>query len=131
MQGKPHLEFNGVDMTEGWHRPPGYPDGFEQKILASDLDETRKQGSRSRLMRLKPGAYSSLPFVHDHSEEVYLVEGDLVVGSDSYGEGGEQFKAPTYACRPPGVWHGPFASRMGCLMFELHYYEPTREGKAA
>ena len=37
---KPHLEFFGVDLNEGWASPPGYPAGVQQKILASDLDET-------------------------------------------------------------------------------------------
>ena len=46
---KPHLEFTRVDMAEGWASPPGYPSGIKQKILASDLDETRKMGSRTRL----------------------------------------------------------------------------------
>ncbi|NQV56860.1 MAG: cupin, partial [Rhodospirillales bacterium] len=55
-------------------------------------------------------------------EEVYLVEGDMIVGNDEDGNGGEQFFAPTYACRPPGVHHGPFKSEKGCVMFELHYY---------
>ncbi len=38
---KPHLEFHKVDMNQGWATPPGYPAGIQQKILASDLDETR------------------------------------------------------------------------------------------
>ncbi len=38
---KPHLEFTRVDMNAGWATPPGYPPGIKQKILASDLDETR------------------------------------------------------------------------------------------
>ena len=45
--------------------------------------------------------------MHDHWEEVYVVQGDLVVGNDKQGKGGEQSFAPTYACRPPGVHHGP------------------------
>lgn len=125
MQRKPHIEFATVDLATGWEVPPGYPQGMEQKILTSDLDETAKRGSRSRLMRIAPGAYSTKPFVHDHWEEVYLLEGDLVVGNDAEGQGGEQFLAPTYACRPPGVLHGPFTSRTGCVMFELHYYDPA------
>ena len=36
---KQHLEFIGVDMKNGWEVPPGYPPGFTQKVLASDLDE--------------------------------------------------------------------------------------------
>jgi hypothetical protein len=93
-----------------------------QKILASDIDERRKTGSRSRLLRLDPGAYSTEPFIHDHWEEVYLVSGDLIVGNDANGDGGEPFLAPTYACRPPGVHHGPFKSEGGCILFEIHYY---------
>ena len=34
-------------MSDGWHTPAGYPAGIKQKILASDLDETKKMGSRS------------------------------------------------------------------------------------
>ncbi|NKK61726.1 hypothetical protein [Rhizobium ruizarguesonis] len=29
--------------------------------------------------------------------------------------------AHPYACRPPGVFHGPFRSAMGCLLLEIHY----------
>ena len=121
-KGKPHTEFAPLDMDEGWETPPGYPEGMQQKILSTDLDEETKTGSRSRFLRILPGCYSTKPFVHDHWEEVYLVEGDMIVGNDENGEGGEQFHAPTYACRPPGVHHGPFKSVNGCVMFELHYY---------
>lgn len=121
--GKPHLEFMELDMDQGWETPPGYPEGIKQKILASDLDETAKTGSRSRLLRFDPGAFSTQPFVHDHWEEVFLVRGDLTVGNDDQGNGGENFSPPTYACRPPGVHHGPFKSEQGCLLFELHYYQ--------
>lgn len=126
--GKPHMEFFPLDMDEGWEVPPGYPEGIKQKVLASDLDETNKTGSRSRLLRFDPGAYSTVPFVHDHWEEVYLVSGTLTVGNDDKGNGGEPFDAPTYACRPPGVYHGPFKSENGCMLFELHYYAPTDDG---
>ena len=126
---KPHLEFFPVlmendDMENGWQTPPGYKQGFEQKILASDLDEVNKRGSRSRLLRIRPGTYSEAPFVHDHWEEVFLFQGDMIVGNDAQGNGGEQFFAPTYAVRPPGVYHGPFKSEKGCVLFELHYYQP-------
>ena len=60
--------------------------------------------------------------MHDHWEEVYVVQGDLIVGNDKQGKGGEQSFAPTYACRPPGVHHGPFTSRGGCILHEMHYY---------
>lgn len=127
---KPHLEFVGVDMKSGWTSPgANYPPGFSQKVLASDIDETAKRGSRTRLLRIEPGAYSTEPFVHDHWEEVFLVQGDLVVGNDEKGKGGQSSQAFTYACRPPGVRHGPFTSKSGCLLYEIHYYETSGKHK--
>jgi hypothetical protein len=119
---KPHLEFHPVDMGSGWQTPPGYPSGIEQKVLAGTLDEANKAGSRTRLLRFQPGVYTTEPFVHDYWEEVFLVEGDLTVGNDAQGHGGENFSAGTYACRPPGAAHGPFKSNDGCLLLESHYY---------
>ena len=123
---KPHLEFHPVDMATGWQTPAGYPSGIQQKILASDLDEQRKMGSRTRLLRFAPGAFTTAPFVHDHWEEVFLVSGDLTVGNDAQGRGGEAFQAPTYACRPPGAAHGPFKSEAGCVLYEIHYYDESK-----
>ena len=40
---KPHIEFSAVDFRSDWEIPPGYPPGFYQKILASDLDEEKKR----------------------------------------------------------------------------------------
>jgi hypothetical protein len=112
---KPHLEFVTVDMGSGWESPPGYPPGIRQKVLASDLDEAKKTGSRSRLLRFEPEAFSTQPFVHDYFEEVFLISGDLIVD-------GTPCAPFTYACRPPHTPHGPFRSNTGCLLFELHYY---------
>lgn len=126
---KPHMEFVELDMGTGWETPAGYPSGIKQKILASDIDEAKQTGSRTRLLRFEPGVFTTAPFVHDHWEEVYLVNGDLTVGNDDKGEGGEPFKSPTYACRPPGVFHGPFKSERGCLLYEIHYYDETRPFK--
>jgi len=123
---KPHLEFHTLDMSSGWETPPGYPAGIKQKILASDLNEKNKTGSRSRLLRFDPGVFTTAPFVHDHWEEVYLVSGDLIVGNDANGNGGEAFQPNTYACRPPGAYHGPFKSTKGCMLFEIHYYDESK-----
>jgi len=120
---KEHREFFAVDLDQGWHVPPGYPDGIEQKILAGRLDEENRRGNRTRLLRFRPGVFTTAPFVHDYWEEVYLVRGDLIVGNDANGEGGERFEPNTYACRPPGTTHGPFRSETGCLLLEIHYYD--------
>jgi len=119
---KEHKEFHAVDLADGWETPPGYPAGIQQKILAGRLDEANRTGNRSRLLRFAPGVYTTKPFVHDYWEEVYLISGDLIVGNDDRGEGGEAFSPNTYACRPPGAYHGPFKSKGGCLLFEIHYY---------
>jgi hypothetical protein len=124
---KPHLEFHTPNMKEGWETPEGYPPGIKQKILASDLDEQKKMGSRTRLLRFDPGVFTTAPFVHDHWEEVYLVSGDLTVGNDAQGNGGKNFPAGTYACRPPGAYHGPFKSEGGCMLFEMHYYDESKK----
>jgi hypothetical protein len=122
---KLHDEFHAVDMSSGWEVPAGYPAGIQQKILSGALDETAKRGSRSRLLRFEPGVFTTAPFVHDYWEEVFLVSGDLTVGNDEAGNGGTAFAPFTYACRPPGAFHGPFKSEKGCVLFELHYFDPV------
>src|SRR5580692_4772047 len=114
---KLHDEFHAIDMESGWEVPAGYPAGIEQKILSGGLDEAKGKGSRSRLLRFKPGVYTTKPFVHEYWEEVFLVSGDLTVGNDEAGKGGESFAPNTYASRPPRAWHGPFKSEKGCLLF--------------
>ncbi len=129
MQGigrfKSHLEFLALEMDEGWETPPGYPDGIEQKIISGRLDEDKKRGIRTRLLRFQPDARSIDPFVHEYWEEVLLISGDLIVGSADDEAGEETFEPYTYACRPPGVQHGPFRSEGGCLLVEVHYYEDS------
>ncbi len=113
---KEHIEFLTLDIDQGWEIPEGYPEGVEQKILNGGLNETNKTGTRSRLLRFKPGAFTTEPFEHDFWEEVFLVSGNLVVA-------GETFDPFTYACRPPHIPHGPFSSPDGCILYEIHYYD--------
>ena len=122
---KEHREFFALDMASGWEVPAGYPDGIQQKILSGSLDEDGKRGSRTRLLRFDPGVYTTEAFVHDYWEEVFLVSGDLTVGNDANGDGGEAFAPFTYACRPPGTHHGPFKSEAGCMLLETHYFDPV------
>ena len=122
---KEHKEFYTLNMDEGWDVPEGYPSGIQQKILSGRLDEENKRGHRTRLLRFLPGVYTTAPFVHEYWEEVYLLSGELIVGNDEQGEGGETFSPNTYACRPPGAFHGPFKSVDGCLLYEIHYFDPV------
>jgi hypothetical protein len=125
---KLHREFHPIAMTgDGWQLPDGYEPGggVDEKILSGSLDAKNRRGSRTRLLRFQPGVYTTEPFVHEYWEEVFLLQGDLTVGNDRNGHGGEPFISPTYACRPPGVYHGPFKSEGGCLLLEMHYYDPA------
>lgn len=122
---KSHDEFHALDMESGWETMPGYPSGIRQKILSGALDEGARRGSRTRLLRFDPGMFTTERFVHDYWEEVFLVSGDLTVGNDAERRGGERFAPFTYACRPPGAPHGPFRSDGGCLLFEIHYFDPV------
>lgn len=125
---KEHKEFHPIDMAgSGWQLPEGYEPGggVDEHILSGSLDPVNRRGSRTRLLRFQPGVFTTKPFVHDYWEEVFLLQGDLTVGNDQEGNGGESFLPPTYACRPPGAVHGPFKSNKGCLLLEVHYYDPA------
>jgi hypothetical protein len=121
---KEHKEFFQVDFTTGWQNPPGYPKGIQLKVLAGNIDRDKKIGGYTRLLRFMPGAFTTEPFKHDHWEEVYVLQGDLIVDSNPDGTGGKTFLQGTYCCRPPGIYHGPFRSETGCLLLETHYYDP-------
>lgn len=122
---KAHDEFYTLNLQEGWAVPAGYPAGIEQKIISGDLDEKSKRGSRTRLLRFAAGVFTTKPFVHDYWEEVFLLSGDLTVGNDEQGKGGKSYGPHTYACRPPRAYHGPFKSERGCMLLEIHYYDPV------
>lgn len=122
---KKHDEFYTLDMNSGWEVPAGYPAGIQQKIISGGLDEENRRGTRTRLLRLAPGVYTTAPFSHEYWEEVYLISGDLIVGNDEKGEGGTSYPPNTYACRPPHAKHGPFKSINGCMLLEMHYFDPV------
>jgi hypothetical protein len=108
---KPEYEF--FDPKDIPWEP--YLEGVTQKILAKDPDT----GDVTRLLRFVPGANTEEAGVmtHDFWEEIYIVEGDL---HDLRLD--ESFYAGYYACRPPGMQHGPWRSETGVLMYETRYY---------
>jgi hypothetical protein len=119
---KPHREFFRIPPDAVWTPVHSTIGVVEELVLADSMDVASKTGSRSRLARWHAGSLADKAVIHDFCEEVLVVEGEFIVGCDASGAGGEAFGAYTFACRPPGVWHGPFASRTGCLLFEIQYY---------
>ena len=110
---KPELEFFPVDSVE-WTPPSPSVPGLTERILAHDPGS----GTASRMLRFEPGTDTTPLGVlrHDFWEEVYTPSGDLHDHTL-----GETFRAGTYACRPPGMPHGPWVSREGCVTFEVRY----------
>lgn len=112
---KPEYEFQ--TPAGEWRPAGGDAPGIWEQILARDPDS----GDYTRLMRFEAGADSSVngTLTHDFWEEVYIVSGDL---TDL--RLGETFTAGMYACRPPGMKHGPWRSEHGVLMVEIRYAFP-------
>ncbi len=116
---KPELEF--VDPTDGrfeWTPVAGDVTGQLAEIILAGSHES---GHVTRLLRFPPGADTSPNGVltHDVWEEVWIVSGalrDLRLD--------EEFRLGMYACRPPGMEHGPWRSDAGAVTFELRYPPP-------
>jgi hypothetical protein len=110
---KPEHEFFPVEKVDLTQCAGDIPSLCE-RILASDPGS----GVASRILSFEPGTDTTPNGVqrHDFWEEVYIIEGsftDLTLG--------ETFTAGMYACRPPGMPHGPWRSDEGCLTFEVRY----------
>lgn len=119
---KRHIERLRIDLTAEWVQLPGLPDGLRGKLLADDLDEAARTGSRSRLIKFEPGSATSNTLVHEFWEEVLLISGDLSRTADP---ADDKTTVPVYSLRPPGTPHGPFISRQGCVLFEVQYFPRT------
>lgn len=110
---KPELEFFDAAGLP-WTPVPGGVAGLTEKILARDP----QTGVASRLLRWEPGTDTSAAgvMIHPFWEEVWILEGSIrdLVLDRTFGKG-------MYACRPPGMRHGPWESKDGCLTFEVRY----------
>lgn len=106
---KPEIEFRSADEV-AWRPIPGNARQRE-KILAVD-----EYGIGTRLLRFDPGCATVGIVQHDFWEEVWILDGaitDVTLG--------QTFSAGMYACRPPGMPHGPWVSPEGCTTFEVRY----------
>jgi len=114
---KPELEFFAPDHIP-WQPVDGSATGgaggpgVEQKILAVD----RGTGDVTRLLRFAAGVETRETITHDFWEEVWILSGELM----DLGKG-KTFTAGMYACRPPGMVHGPYRVPRGCMTLELRY----------
>lgn len=106
---KEEREF--FDVGEVPWRPLG--GGLHERVLAGDPES----GHYTRMLRFDPGTVTPETLTHDFWEEVWIVSGaitDLRLG-ERFGEG-------MYACRPPGMPHGPWEAPDGCVTFEVRYH---------
>jgi hypothetical protein len=88
--------------------------GVEEKILAHDPDT----GDVTRLLRFAAGVETSDTIAHDFWEEVWILDGEMIDVAKR-----QTFRAGMYACRPPGMVHGPYRVPRGCMMLEMRYYK--------
>jgi len=109
---KPALEFFNVETLE-WD---GVSPGVSERVLARDDEGI----GLTRVLRWEPGFDCSAqgPAVHEYVEEVLILEGGMFDLSLQ-----REFGAGDYACRPPGMVHGPWTSEQGCVMLEVRYAE--------
>lgn len=119
---KEPVSFSRLNIDKGWEIAPGAGPGIEMKMLSGNLDEEKKVGVRTRLIRFLPGSFNTEVFVHDYWEEVYMISGSITLGNDEPGNKKFTTHSPAYTCRPPGTNHGPFRSDEGCIFLEVQYY---------
>lgn len=104
-----------------WEALPGC-ERVAQAILVNELDETNKRGTRTRLVRYGANSRTGAAFTHDFHEEVYLLEGEQEIWDSPGEELRGVYPQGTHFRRTAGTLHGPFRSRAGCLLLEIHYY---------
>ena len=88
-------------------------DGMMEKILAFDPEA----GVATRMLRFEAGTDTDEVITHDFWEEVYIIEGEIHDKTIN-----QTFSAGMSACRPPGMPHGPYTTKVGALTFEVRYY---------
>jgi hypothetical protein len=114
---KPAIEFFDAEAIP-WS-PVARQPGVSERMLAHDPSG----GLLTRMVRWAPGVDTSHAgeVAHDYFEEVFILSGsihDLTLD--------QTFAAGYYACRPPGMVHGPWTTAEGCVMFEVRYAADRR-----
>ena len=119
---KQEHEFFDPQQTPGFRWTPVHGDvtGHLSEMILSGSHES---GWVTRLLRFAAGTDTSSNGVVSHEvwEEIFIVEGaihDLSLG--------QTFAKGMYACRPPGMKHGPWTSDRGAISFETRFPEPRQ-----
>lgn len=110
---KPELELFDTELYVEWRQVADAQEGIMEKILSLDPET----GSYTRLLKFPPIETEQL-LVHDFWEEVYVIEGSLYDINKN-----ETYLAGYYACRPPGMLHGPYKIPYGCKTLEIRTFE--------
>jgi hypothetical protein len=109
---KPELEF--FDPALAPRRDVAGSDSLQEQVLAEDPET----GDSTTILIMNPGTDTTPLGVqaHDTWEEVWILDGaihDLTLD--------RTFRAGQYACRPPGMRHGPWQAPDGCRMLVIRY----------
>lgn len=97
-----------------WTPSSGAVPALQERFLARD-EET---GLTTSILRFPPGTDTSVNGVqrHDCWEEVLILEGSMTDLRLN-----QTFSAGMYACRPPGMPHGPWRTEEGCVTFQVRH----------
>ena len=125
---KPHLEFTRVDMRDRLGHAAGLPAGHqaEDPRQRPRRDAARWEAARGSCAstRAPTRPRRSCTTIGKRSTSCPAISSSATTRA---ARAARAFEAPTYACRPPGVYHGPFKSERGCLMYEIHYYDESKK----
>lgn len=110
---KKEMEFTDTTGLE-WTTCEGKVPTLKERVIVRD----DSNGNVSRFLKFEPGTDTSPNGIlkHDCWEEVYILEGSITDLRLN-----RTFTKGMYACRPPGMPHGPWVTKEGCLTFEVRY----------
>ncbi|HYF95420.1 MAG TPA: cupin domain-containing protein [Symbiobacteriaceae bacterium] len=111
---KQEYEFYPVEERPFEPIPGNKVPGLSHRVLAGDPTSD----DFTRILKMEPGTDTTANGVQTHTcwEEVYILTGSMIDLRLN-----KEFVAGTYACRPPGMEHGPWISPSGCTTFECRY----------
>lgn len=109
---KKEMEFYDAELLP-WRQVEGAQEGIMEKIVSFDPET----GSYCRILKF-PAMETDQVLVHDFWEEVYILEGSLYDIQKK-----QTFLTGYYACRPPGMIHGPYQIPYGCKTLEIRTFE--------